>query len=168
MSQFTGEQPNLANYISIEGYYPAGRLDKDSEGLLILTNDGDLQTRISHPRFKMTKTYWVQVEGEITGEAIAKLKAGVTLKDGRTRPAGCQLIACPLPPRDPPIRTRKNQPTSWISLEISEGKNRQVRRMTAAVGFPTLRLFRYRIGPWSVEKLAVGESYQQQVNLPRT
>ncbi len=167
VSQFSGEPPNLADYISEKGYYPAGRLDKDSEGLLLLTNDGALQARISEPAFKMEKTYWVQVEGEIDDEAMAALASGVTLKDGMTRPATVASIDTPLPPRTPDIRHRPGQPTSWVSITISEGKNRQVRRMTAAVGFPTLRLYRHRIGPWKVDDIAVGECERLQVNLPK-
>ncbi len=162
--QFTGPSPTLADYVDLGGFYPAGRLDKDSEGLVLLTNDGRLQARISDPRYKMEKTYWVQVEGEFSGDAIKKLRKGIKLKDGFTRPAKVNVIDTPLAERDPPIRVRASIPTSWISLSITEGKNRQVRRMTAAVGFPTLRLFRYRIGDWDIADLGVGEYRSLRVN----
>jgi len=165
LCQFSGKQATLANYIDRPGFYAAGRLDKDSEGLVLLTDDGKLQTRIANPRFKMEKEYWVQVEGEITPEAIQKLEKGVELKDGLTKPAKARSIAAPLPDRDPPIRFRASIPTSWISMTIREGKNRQVRRMTAAVGFPTLRLYRHRIGEWNTADLAAGEFSQIQVDL---
>jgi len=166
ISQFSADDkhPTLAEYIPIKNVYPAGRLDHDSEGLLLLTDDGQLQHQIANPKNKMPKTYWVQVDGEITDDAIAQLKKGVMLNDGITQPAGCQRIDEPenLWPRDPPIRVRKNIPTSWIALTIKEGRNRQVRRMTAAVGFPTLRLIRYQIGEWNLQDIQPGE-YQ-----PRT
>jgi 23S rRNA pseudouridine2457 synthase len=155
--QFSGEGPTLADYVAVSGFYPAGRLDKDSEGLVLLTNDGKLQARISNPRYKMEKTYWVQVEGDISKDAIRRLRQGVKLKDGTTRPAGANIIDSPLPERDPPIRFRASIPTSWICLTIREGKNRQIRRMTAAVGFPTLRLFRFRIGEWDITDISAGE-----------
>lgn len=155
--QFTGEGPTLADYVEVSGFYPAGRLDKDSEGLVLLTNDGKLQARISNPRYKMEKRYWVQVEGDISEDAIRQLRRGVKLKDGITRPAGANIIDSPLPERVPPIRFRASIPTSWICLTISEGKNRQIRRMTAAVGFPTLRLFRFRIGEWDITDISAGE-----------
>ena len=164
MSQFSGDSPNLADYVTDKGFYPAGRLDKDSEGLLLLTNDGKLQNRISHPQFKMEKTYWVQVEGEIDRSAIRSLTEGVDLKDGRTKQATALRIKCPLPKRLPDIRARQSKPTSWLELTISEGKNRQVRRMTAAVGFPTLRLFRHRIGPWSLQDQAPGSFRKAHIN----
>jgi len=150
---------SLAEYITVKDVYAAGRLDHDSEGLLLLTDDGKLQHKISNPENKMKKTYWVQVDKEITEEAIEKLKKGVSLKDGKTKPAQAKIISEPenLWPRDPPVRFRKNIPTSWIELTISEGKNRQVRRMTAAVGFPTLRLIRYKIGEWAIGNLQPGE-----------
>jgi len=161
MSQFTDSdgRATLADYISIPAIYPAGRLDYDSEGLMILTGDGELQHQISHPRHKLKKTYWAQVEGEISDSALAQLRIGVTLKDGPTLPANAERIAEPDPlwPRDPPVRFRAAIPTSWISLQISEGRNRQVRRMTAAVGFPTLRLIRAAIGDWALDGLAPGE-----------
>jgi len=159
--------PLLADYIKDKGFYPAGRLDKDSEGLLLLTNDGALQAQISHPRHKMKKTYWVQVEGVPDKEQLAHLRQGVVLKDGITRPAAVKLIDCPLPARNPPVRYRKTVKDSWIELTISEGRNRQVRRMTAAVGLPTLRLYRYRVGSWSTEQLNPGEYQRTSVNLPR-
>ncbi|MBU2984095.1 pseudouridine synthase [Saccharophagus degradans] len=173
LCQFTdGEGRNtLANLLpngKYKDYYPAGRLDLDSEGLLILTNDGSLQHRISHPSQKLEKTYWVQVEGDITQEAIAQLEAGVELKDGKTKPAKAKIIAPPqnLWERNPPVRERKNIPTSWLSLTISEGKNRQVRRMTAAVNYPTLRLIRAAIGPWQLGNLAPGNYKEETVHLP--
>ncbi|MBO6555889.1 MAG: pseudouridine synthase [Pseudomonadales bacterium] len=164
LSQFTGDAPTLAQYIALKGYYPAGRLDKDSEGLLLLTNDGNLQARIASPKFKLEKSYWVQVEGEISKAALQALTRGVELKDGLTRPAKARSIETPLPPRNPDIRTRTSVPTSWIELTISEGKNRQVRRMTAGVGFPTLRLLRSKIGPWKLHDLAPGEFHLTHVN----
>ncbi len=161
LTQFTDNEgrDTLASYIDIPKVYSAGRLDKDSEGLLLLTDDGKLQHKISHPKYKEWKTYWVQVDGIITDEAIKKLKRGVVLKDGKTKPAKCKSINEPmyLWPRNPPVRYRANIPTSWIELSINEGKNRQVRRMTAAVGFPTLRLIRYSIGDWSIKGLSPGE-----------
>ena len=157
LCQFTDERtgpprPTLADYIDVPGVYPAGRLDLDSEGLLLLTDDGALQARIADPRFKMPKTYLVQVEGEISEEALAALRRGVHLKDGITRPALAERIEAPeLWDRDPPVRFRKSVPDCWLSLTISEGRNRQVRRMTAAVGYPTLRLVRWQIGDWTLE-----------------
>jgi 23S rRNA pseudouridine2457 synthase len=153
-----GDKGTLADFIAIPDVYPAGRLDTDSEGLLVLTNDGVLQTRITEPRHKLEKTYWVQVEGAPTDEALAKLQAGVILQDGLTQPAGARMIPAPdLWDRDPPIRVRKAIPTAWIELTIGEGRNRQVRRMTAAVGLPTLRLVRVAIGPWGLKGLAPGK-----------
>ena len=161
LCQFTDEQgrSTLADFIKLKNVYAAGRLDRDSEGLLILTDNGKLQHKITDPKNKMQKTYWVQVEGEITDEAISQLEKGVQLKDGLTRPARAKKIAEPatLWPRKPPIRERKQIPTSWIELSISEGRNRQVRRMTAATGFPTLRLIRYRIGDWSIDNIDNGD-----------
>lgn len=160
LSQFRdGEgRTTLADFIDQPGVYPAGRLDYDSEGLLLLTDDGRLQQYISSPRHKMPKTYLVQVEGIPTAEAITALRRGLELKDGPTRPAAADLMEEPaLWPREPPIRHRARIPTTWLSLTICEGRNRQVRRMTAAVGFPTLRLVRWRIGPWSLEGLGSGD-----------
>ncbi len=158
-----GLHPTLADYIALPDFYPAGRLDTDSEGLLLLTDDGMLQHRITDPKHKLTKTYWVQVEGLPDAVALTRLQQGVSLKDGLTLPAGARLIDAPagLWPRDPPIRERKAIPTSWLELTIREGKNRQVRRMTAAVGYPTLRLIRYAIGDWTLGDLPPGEWREQ-------
>nr|WP_315457487.1 pseudouridine synthase [uncultured Sphingorhabdus sp.] len=151
-------RPTLSAYIDVPGVYPAGRLDMDSEGLMVLTDDGRLQARISDPRYKLSKTYWVQVEGEITKEALHSLSGGVELNDGMTLPAEATAIANPqLWPRDPPIRVRKTVPDSWIEISLREGRNRQVRRMTAAVGHPTLRLIRRAVGEWTIDGLAPGE-----------
>ncbi len=162
LSQFTPEHnhPTLADFIQRPGYYPAGRLDRDSEGLLLLTNHGPLQHRIAHPKRKMPKTYLVQVEGVPGAEALRQLRAGVRLKDGMTKPCEAKLIEEPswLWPRNPPVRFRQSIPTAWLELVLREGRNRQVRRMTAAVGFPTLRLLRSRIGPWDLDGLALGQS----------
>ena len=148
----------LKDYIDIPGVYPAGRLDRDSEGLLLLTNDGRLQARIADPKHKLPKTYWVQVEGEPTDEQLQRLRDGVELNDGPTLPAEARRLEEPrLWERDPPVRFRKTVPTAWLELVIREGRNRQVRRMTAAVGLPTLRLVRVRIGPWSLDGLGLGE-----------
>ena len=160
LSQFTaeGKWQGLADYIDVPGVYVAGRLDADSEGLLLLTNDGALQARIADPRFKMEKTYWVQVEGIPNEAALAALRSGVALNDGPTLPARARRLE-PAPQvwdRTPPIRERKAIPTTWIELVIREGRNRQVRRMTAAVGHPTLRLIRAAIGPYTLDGLAPG------------
>ena len=160
LSQFTpeGRWRGLKDFIDVPGVYVAGRLDADSEGLLLLTNDGQQQARIADPRFKMEKTYWVQVEGQPTKAALQTLAAGVQLNDGPTLPARVRLLDPPpqLWPRDPPIRVRQHIPDSWIELVIREGRNRQVRRMTAAVGHPTLRLVRMAIGPYTLDGLTPG------------
>ncbi len=164
LSQFTpeGRWQGLKDFIDIPGVYVAGRLDADSEGLLLLTNDGKLQAHIADPRYKMEKIYWVQVEGLPDEAALTALRQGVQLNDGLTRPARAQLMAPPaeLWERTPPVRVRQSIPTGWIELAIKEGRNRQVRRMTAAVGFPTLRLIRAAIGPYTLDGLAPG-SYQE-------
>lgn len=153
-----GMHPTLADYIAVPDVYPAGRLDTDSEGLLVLTDDGQMQHRITDPKHKLDKTYWVQVEGVPDQTMLEQLCAGVQLKDGLTLPAEAWVIEEPasLWPRNPPIRERKNIPTGWIELTIREGKNRQVRRMTAAVGLPTLRLIRCRIAEWTLDGLEPG------------
>jgi len=168
LSQFTDSEnrATLKDFVTQTGFYPAGRLDYDSEGLLILTDDGQTQHQLANPAFKLEKTYWVQVEGVITDKALQQLMRGVLLKDGKTKPAKAKAITEPqIWNRTPPIRERKEQPTSWLELKIKEGKNRQVRRMTAAVGFPTLRLIRYAIGNWKVDNLAPGESRTETVHL---
>ncbi|WP_299326539.1 pseudouridine synthase [Parasphingopyxis sp.] len=163
LSQFTdrGTQTarrTLSDYIDVPRVYPAGRLDRDSEGLLLLTDDGKLQARIADPKHKMAKTYLAQVEGEPDEASLVRLRKGVRLKDGMTRPAEVERVAAPdLWPRDPPIRVRKTVPDSWLRLTIREGRNRQVRRMTAAIGYPTLRLVRWRIGEWTVDGIPLGE-----------
>ncbi len=160
LSQFTAADVSqtLSAYIRQPGFYPAGRLDKDSEGLVLLTDDGKLQQRISDPRFKLGKVYLAQIEGEIDDGALAELSAGIELKDGITRPAkACRIDPPNLWPRSPPIRERKHIPTSWIEMTLFEGKNRQVRRMTAAVGYPVLRLIRWKIGDWELGDLQPGE-----------
>ncbi len=160
LSQFRaeGRWRGLEDFIAVPGVYAAGRLDADSEGLLLLTSDGRLQARIADPRFKEAKTYWVQVEGVPDAAALAAWRDGIALKDGMTLPAQARLLETPpaLWERDPPIRVRQAIPTSWVELVIREGRNRQVRRMTAAAGFPTLRLVRARIGPYTLDGLAPG------------
>ncbi len=164
LSQFTdrgtdgSSRKTLSDFIDVPAVYPAGRLDLDSEGLLLLTDDGRLQARIADPTHKMPKTYLVQVEGDVTGSALDALRTGVQLNDGPTLPAAVEPIPDPiLWPRDPPIRVRKTISDCWIRLTICEGRNRQVRRMTAAVGYPTLRLVRWEIGEWALDGLAPGE-----------
>ena len=170
ISQFSpsGDKPTLAKFIKEKKFYPAGRLDHDSEGLLLLTNNGQLQARIAEPRFKLEKTYLVQVDGDVSDSALKALRKGVELKDGKTQAAKVRKIEDPnLPARNPPVRFRASIPTSWIEISITEGKNRIVRRMTAAVGFPTLRLYRSQIGPWKVEDIKAGDYIGMQVNLPK-
>jgi 23S rRNA pseudouridine2457 synthase len=161
LCQFTDRagRPTLADFLRVRDVYPAGRLDHDSEGLLVLTNDGAVQARLADPRHHVEKTYWAQVEGEPTPEALERLRRGITLKDGRTRPARVRLIAEPpgLWPREPPIRRRAAIPSAWLEIGLREGRNRQVRRMTAAVGHPTLRLIRVAIGPYALGPLKPGE-----------
>lgn len=163
LSQFTDRgspttRATLSDHIDLPGVYPAGRLDRDSEGLLLLTDDGRLQARIADPKFKLSKTYWVQVEGEPSAAALEQLRRGVTLNDGPTRPAEVEAIDPPAVwPRTPPIRVRRNIPDRWLRLTIREGRNRQVRRMTAAVGHPTLRLIRWSIGDWTLDDLQPGQ-----------
>ena len=164
LSQFTDRgtegtpRRTLSDFVDVKGVYPAGRLDRDSEGLLLLTDDGKLQARIADPRHKMAKTYFAQVEGLPDEAALSALRTGVMLKDGKTRPAQVERVDEPawLWPRTPPIRVRKSVPDCWLELTITEGRNRQVRRMTAAVGHPTLRLIRYAIGPWTLAGIAPG------------
>jgi len=166
LSQFTdgNGRKTLADFLPVKKVYPAGRLDRDSEGLLLLTDDGDLQQRISNPNNKMSKTYLAQVEDIITDNALEQLARGLELKDGTTRPAKARRIAEPtLWKRIPPIRERKHIPTSWIELTIREGRNRQVRRMTAATGFPTLRLIRTQVGQWTLDELAPGDYRKLEV-----
>ncbi len=160
LTQFTDaeERSTLADYVQVKGVYAAGRLDRDSEGLLLLTSDGQLQSHIASPQFKQPKTYWVQVEGIPSEEQLEQLRRGIMLKDGKTQPADVRQIPEPdLWPRHPPVRYRKSVPDCWLEITIREGRNRQVRRMTAAIGHPTLRLVRYRIGPWTLDGLAPGE-----------
>jgi 23S rRNA pseudouridine2457 synthase len=161
LCQFTDRagRPTLARYVPLRDLYPAGRLDHDSEGLVLLTDDGALQSRLTDPRHRTEKVYWAQVEGEPSAEALERLRRGVVLKDGRTRPARVRPIPEPpaLWPRDPPIRRRASIPTTWLEIALTEGRNRQVRRMTAAVGHPTLRLIRAAVGPYTLGELRPGE-----------
>jgi 23S rRNA pseudouridine2457 synthase len=161
LCQFTGSagEATLADYIPVKNVYAAGRLDKDSEGLVMLTDDGQLQNRISDPKHKLPKTYWVQIEGTPNAAALQQLRSGVLLNDGKTKPAQVRLMAAPpdLWPRTPPIRVRKTVPDCWLEIKLTEGRNRQVRRMTAAVGHPTLRLIRYAVGDWNLQDIKPGE-----------
>jgi len=170
--QFTadGGRATLKDFVALPRVYPAGRLDADSEGLVVLTDDGGLQARISDPRHKLEKGYWVQVEGTPGEDALEALRSGVELPDGRTLPAGVRAIEEPqgIWEREPPIRIRKSIPTAWIAVELREGRNRQVRRMTAAVGLPTLRLVRFRVGPWHLEGLKPGEWREVVAVMPAT
>lgn len=176
LSQFTDHRPEaagnpprltLADFVHIPHVYPAGRLDYDSEGLLLLCDDGALQQRIANPRFKLWKRYLVQLEGQVTTQALQKLQRGVALRDGMTHPARAQCIEePPLWPRNPPIRAREGQATSWAQIAIQEGRNRQLRRMCAHVGFPVLRLVRTAIGPWELADLAPGSYRREQVHMP--
>ena len=170
LSQFTDadDRTTLASYINRPGFYPAGRLDRDSEGLLLLTDEGQLQHRIAHPLHKLPKVYWVQIEGEPDKATLQRLRKGVQLKDGTTRPAKARCIPEPgLWPRRSPVRHRKSVPTCWLELTITEGRNRQIRRMTAAVGHPTLRLVRARIGNWELGGLQPGEHRLERLHLPK-
>jgi len=168
LCQFTDEQdrPNLSNFISDKNFYACGRLDRDSEGLLLLTNDGKLQHLITDPKHKLEKSYWIQVDGTPDKRSLDKLRNGIALKDGPTKPCVINPISEPkVTPRIPPIRFRKNLPTSWLHIILTEGRNRQIRRMTAAIGFPTLRLIRHQIGGWSSAHLASGESQRQKIQI---
>jgi len=168
LCQFTGDgtRPTLRDHVDIPHVYPAGRLDTDSEGLVVLTADGALQARIAHPKHKLAKTYWVQVEGNPSDMQLATLRQGVALDGVMTRPATASAMPEPpgLWPREPPIRVRRAIPTAWLELVLQEGRNRQVRRMTAAVGLPTLRLIRWAVGPWTLEGLASG-SWRRESNM---
>lgn len=167
LTQFTGEpgDKTLSDFVPVKDVYPAGRLDKDSEGLLVLTNDGVLQAQLTQPKSKQPKTYWVQVEGAPSEEELEQLRRGVTLKDGPTLPAGVEVIDSPeVWERVPPIRERKNIPTTWLAITLKEGRNRQVRRMTAHLGYPTLRLIRYQMADWTVNDLAPGEWKEVQIS----
>ena len=164
LCQFSGLKPNLSEFIPLKGFYPAGRLDKASEGLVVLTNSGVAQALISNPKHKMEKTYWIQVEGDMSDKPLKELTEGVVIEKVKTLPAKAKLISPPLGPRVPDIRYRRNIPTSWIELKLKEGRNRQVRKMTAAVGYPTLRLYRVRVGPWQIFSTKTGEFYKTPIN----
>ena len=169
LSQFSAHEgkTTLAKFIKTKGFHPAGRLDYDSEGLMLLTNEGALQHQISHPSHKLPKTYWVQVEGEVTKDALEQLRNGIKLNDGMTAPAKVrQMASVKIWPRNPPIRPREGQAISWIQLTIVEGRNRQVRRMVAAAGLPCLRLIRMQIGDWTIKGLKPGENREDTVGLP--
>ena len=169
LSQFTDDagRATLADYLPVKGFYPAGRLDRDSEGLLVLTDDGGLQQRIADPRFKMWKSYRVQVEGIPDEAALQRLRDGISLKDGMTRPAKVRRLETDEPwPRDPPVRFRKHVADCWLEIRIREGRNRQVRRMTAAAGYPTLRLIREAVGEWRLDGLMPGEWRRLEVADP--
>ena len=178
LCQFTGTEgeTTLAKFIKDKGFYPAGRLDKDSEGLVLLTDNGQLQHQISHPNHKLEKTYWVQVEGDIDSDSLRQFRSGLKLKDGNTLPAKAKKLTkqdnheAKVWPRTPPIRVRNSIPTSWIEVTIREGRNRQVRRMTAHIGFPTLRLIRIAIGNWRINAMQPGEYRNEQVHVapPKT
>lgn len=174
LCQFTDKdgRQTLANYIDVKQfkhYYPAGRLDYDSEGLVALTDNGALQHRLANPQFKLPKTYWVQVEGEVLSAQLHALQAGPLLNDGPTKPCKAKTIDPPaLWPRNPPIRARAAIPTNWIEIILTEGRNRQIRRMTAAVGLPTLRLVRMAIGPWTLDNLALGTTRTEEVYMANT
>jgi 23S rRNA pseudouridine2457 synthase len=168
LSQFSdsGGRATLADYIALENVYPAGRLDYDSEGLLLLCDDGRLQARISHPRYKMRKYYWAQVEGIVDDAALGRLRNGLELKDGLAVALSARRIEePPLWPRQPPIRERQQVPTCWLEICIDQGRNRQVRRMTAAMGYPTLRLVRWRVGDWSIDGIEPGAYQRLELNL---
>lgn len=166
LTQFTDREgrPTLADFIPEPDVHAAGRLDRDSEGLVVLTNDGRLQARLSDPRHHTSKTYWVEVEGAPANEALQALRDGVELRDGPTRPARVERMPVPeIWPRDPPVRVRKHIPTCWLAITLTEGRNRQVRRMTAAVGHPTLRLVRYRVASWTIDGIPPGQYLQIEI-----
>lgn len=171
ISQFTGDagEQTLSNYINVPGFYPAGRLDKNSEGLLLLTNDGSLQHQLSHPKFNKNKHYWVQVEGTPSDASLKPLRQGLRIKQTQFLPAQVQPIDPPsVWPRTPPVRFRQSIPTSWLEIVLQEGKNHQIRKMTAAIGFPTLRLIRYRIADWTLADLEPGQYIQQRSGITKS